>query len=361
MDEFGEYAAALLVCTIILGVVRAAVVDTALARGVDEAAGRRTSRRLSLLALVATVFVVALAITLASPYMGVLAPAIYGLVLLDYARITQSAMLDKRAAVTLSAAWSVPTATAAVVSFLLPLAPLLLFGIWALGGAAVGYWHAIRSDIIAAPAWPRQPTESRAALWFTLDYAAGSGGAALSTIGLGAFLGAPALGALRGAGTVLGPINILSSTVRSLMIRRLAAMSLVGPKHELASAVRATIALSALLIGIAAVAVAVPDSIGVAVLGETWAVARPALPAIALEAVLGFVSSVPAAGHRAALAGRRTLVLRLATGIPRPVIVIAVGISAGVVAAAWAMAGIAAVNAAIWWASYVRMLRARLG
>lgn len=361
VHEFGQFAVMMLCYALVVGGIRAGVVDTALAKADDRAAADRSARRAGCLALAAAVVLLLVASLTGNVHLAVLAVAVHGLVVLDYLRTTDAALHDSRAAVAQSAAWSAVAIAVAGLSIVWPaVPPVVVTAAWAGGGAVVGYVHAVRRGLVLRPGWPRQQREeTRAAAFFALDFAAGSGGSALTTLLLGGVLSPTAVGAIRGAGTLLGPANVLSTTARSLMIPRLVRSGRAGPAAELRVAVRLAVLLAGVAGVLAAGVLLVPASVGEALLGATWPTARAVLPALAVESLLAFVGSIPSAGHRAAMAGARALTLRLLTGVPRPFVVLAAGLTGGAVGAVWAMAAIAAVNAVVWWASYVVLLRRR--
>lgn len=359
--EFGQFALAMLVYTLCAGVIRAAVIDTALARYAVEGTVVRSAQRASLLALSVGVVALVPALVLDNRYLLVLAGCIHGLTLLDLHRVTEAAVGDVRSSVVLSVAWSVPCVALGVLSFQVAVDPVAVFAVWAGGGAAVGYARALRRPRLMLPLWPRGPEETRAAWTFALDYAVGSGGSTLSTLALGGAVGTGTVGAIRGAGTLLGPANLLSTTLRSLLIPHLVGAGLRGASSELRAARRVAVLAACGVSPLLAALAFLPDAVGEQLLGATWTTAQPVVVPLAVESLFALVSSIPAAGHRAALAGRRALLLRMATGIPRPVVVVLSGLWAGALGAAWAMAAIACVNALVWWASYVGMLRGRRG
>ena len=47
--------------------------------------------------------------------------------------------------------------------------------------------------------------------------------------------------------------------------------------------------------------------------------------------------------------------IRIAVGVPRPIIIVFAGYQYGALGAAWAMSAIAVVNAVLWWFSYLRL------
>lgn len=112
---------------------------------------------------------------------------------------------------------------------------------------------------------------------FTVEFGVGNATSQLSVLGLGA-VGNPLLvGALRGATTLFGPLNVLFTSATSF------SPPLLGRITEERRRVRATAALAAALAttaGLWATVLALlPDSAGRQLLGDTWSVAAALLPA----------------------------------------------------------------------------------
>ncbi|MFJ5736940.1 MATE family efflux transporter [Streptomyces microflavus] len=112
---------------------------------------------------------------------------------------------------------------------------------------------------------------------FTVEFGVGNATSQLSVLGLGA-VGNPLLvGALRGATTLFGPLNVLFTSATSF------GPPLLGRITEERRRVRATAALAAALAttaGLWATVLALlPDSAGRQLLGDTWSVAAALLPA----------------------------------------------------------------------------------
>ncbi|MFD4273469.1 hypothetical protein R2B67_06405 [Streptomyces cyaneofuscatus] len=112
---------------------------------------------------------------------------------------------------------------------------------------------------------------------FTVEFGVGNATSQLSVLGLGA-VGNPLLvGALRGATTLFGPLNVLFTSATSF------GPPLLGRITDEGRRVRATAALAAVLAttaGIWAIVLALlPDRAGRQLLGDTWSVAAALLPA----------------------------------------------------------------------------------
>jgi O-antigen/teichoic acid export membrane protein len=124
-------------------------------------------------------------------------------------------------------------------------------------------------------------------------------GANQITLLLIAGLGSPAdVGALRAAQVVLGPLNLLGYALLAFAIPEISRRRPTGPR-----AIRAAVALSAILfagnVALGAVLVTLPDEIGEALLGDTWASAQSVLPA----SLLGLLAIALVFGANALLTG----------------------------------------------------------
>ncbi|MGP4001666.1 hypothetical protein [Streptomyces sp. 8N706] len=112
---------------------------------------------------------------------------------------------------------------------------------------------------------------------FVLEFAVGNASNQLAVIGLGLFANPLAVGALRGVTTLFGPMNVLFNASTGF------GPPILGRYPTSARKVRATVALALALSGVAAVwaavLIALPDRLGRALLGETWAASSALLPA----------------------------------------------------------------------------------
>jgi O-antigen/teichoic acid export membrane protein len=355
---FGQFSIAMVVYLFAIGLIRTGITETTLAVEPTQSSNGRGFRRAALVSIGTAAALLVGGLVARNAYIVVLAVTLNGLVCLDYIRTVEAALYKARTSLVQGTLWSVVTAAVAVASLFGHFEPLFVFGVWAVSGALIGYVSALRARLSLLPWWTRHAEETRAAWLFALDYAAGSGGSALSTALLGLTSSATTVGALRGGGTILGPVSLLSTTVRSLIIPYLTRARRVGGRHEFGSAAAISLVL-AVALGIPATLLCLlPTSVGTALLGATWRPAAPLLPALAIESVLALIANIASAGHRSRLAGARSLALRLSVGIPRPLIVIGAAAVMGALGAAWAMAALAVLNCVIWWASYWKLSRA---
>jgi len=355
IHEFGEFTLAIATFLLLLGLVRASVTETTLARIADSAENANAFQKVTLLSLVAGAALTAVGLIWDLPYFTVLGLSFNGLAALDYVRTVNAALYRESSSLFQGALWCFVGLGISGISLVVYIPPIVVFAAWAVSGAVIGYGCAIAGRYGWRPSWSARSGDNHVALFFAADYLAGSGGSLLSTSLLGITAGPATVGAIRGAGTLLGPANLISGTARSLAIPYLTRARQSEVRDEFSLAVRSTIATALISLPLAVGVCLIPDPVGVWLLGDSWDHVLPVLPALAIEALLALISSIPAAGFRSRLAGAKALRLRLITGIPRPVLVVTAAYFGGALGAAWSLAGIAAINAAMWWWSYRKL------
>ncbi|WP_101847242.1 MATE family efflux transporter [Zhihengliuella sp. ISTPL4] len=353
---FAEFSLAMVAYLFGSGLIRSALTDSALSRPADRDTFVRSFRRASLVALLGAVLLVVWAMVTANFFLLVLGIAFHGLLAFDFLRTFDSAAGAVGRAMVSTTLWSALTIAGAVLSIAGVLDARIVFIVWALSGALAGYVLMVVARTPLLPRWTRHREDTGVSALFALDYAVGSGGALLTTGLLGLVDDGRILGAVRGAGTLLGPLNLIATTARSLLLPFLSRRDDV-PGRQIRSAVRVTAIQVAVLAPFLVALQFLPDAWGEQLLGETWQLASLALLPLSLEAIFALVGAVANSGHRVAFAGGRSLTLRLVVGIPRPFIVLACAYAWGLAGATWSMTAISALNAVLWWASYHHLSR----
>ena len=119
-------------------------------------------------------------------------------------------------------AWTSVTIVFATLGVTHHLTSSAVFAGWAFACAGIGLLHATLLRYSVIPGWNVDRDETRVGLTFAGDFLAGSGIAQITTMTVAAAAGVTIAGALRGAGTVLAPLTIVSASMPSLLIPRLA-------------------------------------------------------------------------------------------------------------------------------------------
>ncbi|WP_165521900.1 hypothetical protein [Micromonospora zingiberis] len=360
LDRLGQFALAFSIYVLVTGLVRTTVTEAVLAERPERmsAATRAGARRAILLATVAAVLVSVSAAISGSPYLLTAGLAMPGLVLYDYIKATSLGVGVARIALTQEGVWTGCIVAAVLVGLVVPVAPLVLFGIWAAAGAVVGIVVALRLRYLLLPAWGLDGRRTRVAAAFAAQFMVTTGSAQLALTGLavaGGAAGVAVVGALGATRTLFGPVTLLMATLSSLIIPYLGRIRPVTVRERL----RTTGPVIALAVGlIAPVALAIcllPEWAGELVLADNWSVAQPLLPLIAVETVLAPIAVVGFAGHRVQGASLRALSIGGLLGPVRIVVIVAGGVLLGAPGAAGALALIAVVSASCWWISYLSL------
>ncbi|MEV7519850.1 hypothetical protein [Streptomyces sp. NPDC091371] len=223
---------------------------------------------------------------------------------------------------------------------------VLVWGVSALPALALGlfllrpYVRGVRADL--RPYLRRGHLGQR----FVVEFAVGNGAGQLAVLGLGVLATPLSVGALRGATTLFGPLNVLFNSATAF------APPVLGRLRGKRATVRVTallgLGLAAVGAGWGAVLYALPDRAGRALLGDTWSAASALLPATGTQyAVMGLGTC--ALLTLRVLAPKATLSLQVVYSL------LAVGLLLGgyalwgVAGAAWGLAGGSAAKATAGW------------
>ncbi|MFD3739752.1 hypothetical protein [Streptomyces sp. NPDC058629] len=189
---------------------------------------------------------------------------------------------------------------------------------------------------------------------FTVEFGVGNATSQLSVLGLGA-VGNPLLvGALRGATTLFGPLNVLFTSATSfgppLLVR------IPDERRR----IRATAALAAVLAttaGLWATVLALlPDRVGRQLLGDTWSVAAALLPATGSQYAAMAVGTCGLLALRM-LDPRTTLAIQVVFSLTTVALLAGGYVVGGVLGAAWGLFLGSLCKAAATWIRVARLRR----
>ncbi|MFJ4317488.1 hypothetical protein ACIP46_19775 [Streptomyces lavendulae] len=229
---------------------------------------------------------------------------------------------------------------------------VLVWGLSALPALGLGLWL-LRPHVRGARADLR-PYLRRGHLGqrFVVEFAVGNGSSQLAVLGLGAFATPLAVGALRGATTLFGPLNVLFNSANAF------GPPVVGRASGKRGVIRLTAlmgaALAVLGAGWAAVLYALPDRLGRHLLGDTWAAAAALLPATGAQyAVMGLGTC--ALLTLRVLNPKATLSLQIVFSLLSVALLLGGYALWGVAGAAWGLALGSAAKAAAGWLRVARL------
>ncbi len=354
----GQYALAFSTYVLATSLVQAGVTESVLT-AVDGVRRRKDAEHeISLIGLILSAIVLAVGVGLGSAYVILTGLAIHGMLLYDYTKITNMALLDPQVALRQEIAWTLLTFVGVVAGLARVIDGTVVFAIWALSGAAIGYIGAIVSRMSVVPRWPSNRTETRLTALYALDQVIGPGTVQLTTYLLAGLSGLAVVGALRAAGAFFSILTLVISTGRTLTIPYLVPALTRGPRQELRAALKITAVQVALLAPVALAIALLPLSICRLVVGASAVAAKPLLVPLAIDAVLSVVATMAFSGHRAKRAASRSLVLGFVT-CPSRILLILVGAHYwGAIGAAWGTAAFTLLGATIFWWSYRNLVMA---
>jgi hypothetical protein len=169
--------------------------------------------------------------------------------------------------------------------------------------------------------------------------------------GIGLIAGFAAVAAIRASEIVLGPLQILVQGLHVAAVPYAVRMLRVSTRQLLTMAIRFAAGLSAAAIVWGSIALALPDSVGHAVLGETWSGTHAVLLPMTAVFVGLAITTGASIGLRALAAARLSLranviaAASIATGA-------LVGSTFGPSGAAWGLALSGFVSAAVFWVHF---------
>lgn len=368
VSQFGSFSLALVTYTLVLGVCRALCSEALLVRpGDDVAVQRRAAGRATGAAvwvgLSAAVILAAVALATGgslSRSLMVLSLTITGLLVQDTLRYAAFATGTPLPAVLSDGMWVVGQAIClgALIATRNTSAPLMLLA-WTAPGVLAGVVQAVRQHVRPAIGdglgWVTQNRDL--SVRYLLDFLSGAGAAHLASYVLALSAGVAAVGSIRGAQTLFGPVNVLLTGAYIVLVpegRRAASRS----KRSLTVAcVGASTLFAFLSAGLLLAFSLVSDTRGASVLGETWTTARDVLVPVGLASVAAGVMAGAIAGLRSLAAARELLRVRLftiPTTLALPIGGALLGDASGL---AWGITASVWWNVGWYWAAYRQALR----
>jgi uncharacterized integral membrane protein len=293
----------------------------------------------------------------------VLGAMLPGLLLQDCWRYAFFARGKGSAAFLNDLAWAIVLFPALIVVIQSQHKALISLAILAWGGAGtlaglVGIWQ---SRTVPAPhrVLPWLRGEWSLIPRFMGECAAQSGSSQIIVYSIGAIVGLAGLGSLRLAQLVFGPVQVMFLGLSAIAVPELvrAMQSSMARLTLLSKLFSLTLAVTAVIWG--GLALALPDSVGVSLLGAGWPAARPLAVAVMVSWIAGGLIAGAAGGLRAlpaASESRSARVVGAALTVAGGVAGAAIGGAAG---AAWGLGISGWIQAMVWWRQYVSTLRER--
>jgi hypothetical protein len=222
---------------------------------------------------------------------------------------------------------------------------------WGLSGSIAGLAGAmqarLRPELMRARAWWREHRDLVGR--FAAEFGAQIGETQIALYAIGAIGGLAAVGGLRAAQVMLGPLNVLFTGVTLFAVPE----GVVRAASSRPALVRLCLWVSGAL-AMAALAwtmlvLVIPEAVGRSLLAETWGSARSLALAVGLTAVGAGAAAGPVFGLRGLAAAQVSLRSRLAQAV-LTVSAATIGVlTYGAAGAAWGLAIASLAGVAIWW------------
>lgn len=354
VDEMARFAVAFAVYLLVTGMTRAMVAEPLSAALPDSLGVRAGGGVNASWSLLFGGLAIGTGLLVSSPYLLLVGLTAHGVCLGEFSKSVSTAFLNPWTAV-----WQEAGRLVLFLAMLLSLGsgsnPVMTFGAWLVAGAVAGYAGALAQRLALRPARRHPLIPTRMSLSYAADHLLGDGTTQLGTFGIAVWAPPSTNAGMRGVGTLLGPVATLVAAGRPLIIPFLSR----GRRRGVAAGSTRHLVLAMVLMAVPMLVVVnwIPDTLGEAILGDTWGVAKPLLPIMSAEAVLAMLSTIAYAGHRSYAAHRRTLRIRCAVSPLRLAFIVGGGAWAGPLGAAWGTLIATMTSSAVWWMSYSNLMK----
>lgn len=362
-EHFGAYAVAAATYTVSLGLCRALCAEALLVRiGTDPGEQRARVGRSISDALLLGLLVMPVLLLVASLIDGPTSGALLGLgltlpllLLQDTLRYGAFARARPRLAVTSDGLWvALQLAVYAAISILGEPNALVMVLAWAATGSVAGlvqlWMDDVRVSLRSPLSWLRENLDLGGR--YAMDFTCGAGVGQIASYALVGVAGVGALGALRGAQTAFGPVNVLTSGAYIAIVPEARRIAERAPKRLTRLCIAVALSMSVASVAMTLVLYLLSEDQGRMILGDSWLEARQVLIPVGLASVAGSVFAGASTGLRSLEAARELLRTRLFT---TPVALTVPAFCAwrwGLQGAAWGIAGSVWWNNIWWWRSY---------
>lgn len=354
-EELGMFGIAFAAYLLVLLIVRDAGANTVGAVLPSKRRIRATARRISLMGGLLAAPILAVGLVLNFPYLIIIAVTLHGLCLYDYSKTLSLTLDDGRMAIYQECLFFIVFMVAAGLSFLGFVDSVGLTAIWAFTGAILGYLASWFQNYKLAPAWSGDPAELRTSMVFGVQSLIGSGSVHIITFLLGVVGGPALIGALRGASTLIGPANVITSSLQPLLITYFARTAPQPGAISLKAVLKSGGALTAVHMLAASSLTVIGFLFGNVILGDAWAASAPLLLIVAVDSTLVAIGAAPLAAHRSLWQTRRLAQINmLMVAIRLPMVIIGAAYS-GALGASIGFLIATLISSTSWWISFSRI------
>lgn len=354
--EFGSFAVSWAIYLLATGTIRAGVAESALAKGDLQSARHRVAGAFWVAMLLGAA-VVSIGLLFEQMFLFTVGCFLPALTVFEYVRVVEMALGRGRIALGMDSIWTLASVLILCATIFCSIPSVLLFATWAAVPSVVVVILFVLFRGALTKVASLRPSFANVRLAFMADYLIGSGSMQVAISFLPVVASTAMVGAIRGAGTILSPITLITSTMRPLLIASAGQLStsVSAPKVLLRRFTIVNLLLLLVSLPLVLAAALLPDTIGNALLGPSWPAASTIIIPIGVESIGGLLAATAFAAHRVRDAARRVLVVRSLLAMARVGSVLVTGALYGVVAVAWAMALVSVIGLIIWSCSYFQL------
>ncbi|MFC9333929.1 hypothetical protein [Arthrobacter sp. NPDC057009] len=355
--ELGMFGVAFAAYLLVQLVVRDAGANTIISVSPSYRKRRTTARRISFMAIVFAIPISLCGVFAGSPYLVIVGLAIHGICFYDYSKTLSLSLDDGQTAIMQDCILLLVTGCAVVMTWFDLISPFILVAIWASAGSALGYLVSYIQGYKLLPSWKGEAVELRTSLIFGCQALIGSGSVHILTFLLSLVGGPVLVGAMRGASTMLGPSNLIVSTVQPLLISYLA-RSTPDPATVSRAAVRkSALALVCVHLVLTSGLVLISHFFGELLLGSTWQDSSSLIYIVALDSVFVAVAAAPLAAHRSVWAAKRVAAISNVIVVIRIPLVLVCALWWHAIGAVAAFLCVTIIASLLWWMSLIQLTR----
>lgn len=247
---------------------------------------------------------------------------------------------------------------------------LLAFGLHDVGLLTLSWGLAATlSAVVAGVLLKARPRPGQARRWLRdqgsltkyllAEYSLGLGAAQLGALLVPVLGTTRDAGAIRGAQTLLGPLNVLGTAAFAFAVPEVSRRSEMGARHRVLMMAGLSGAMGLAALVYVVVVLVLPDSVGVVLFGDSWAGAQSVLLPMSLNALLAALGTGPGAMMLGMGLARKTFTFNLAKAPLLLGLLVPGTLLWGAQGAAWAMAITELVMLPFWVLLAARAVRGR--
>lgn len=252
------------------------------------------------------------------PSLIVLGVGMPGLIVQDAWRSAFFSRLQGRSAFANDLVWAIAQVVLVAVVLVAGMrtAPAFLAA-WAGAAAVAGLFGIVQAGLVPRPGRARWWLSHHRDLGprYLVEFIARNAAQSGAMYATAAFAGLSAAGALRGAQVVLGPLNILNMGVTAPGVAESVRIARRSPRRMMRAVELLAVVLVVVFVAWGVVMYLLPDSIGEALLKQSWQPAHDVIPAYTAVMAASGMLTAATVGLRAMAAAKRSLRSRLVTGV----------------------------------------------